>query len=298
MSPTRVSNRPTRPLANLSHVLITGADGMLAYDLRKSFLDFFPEAVITSLSKKELDITSKDSIVRALETYQPQWVLNAAAFTAVDQAEQQREQARLLNALSPRYLADACGKAGVQLVHFGTDQVFDGESSRPRAETDKANPCNWYAETKLEGELAVLEDPRNLVLRVQWLYGYKKDRFTVLRDKKQFSPFADQWGCPTWARDVADDLSRLVGTGATGLYHYSYDDFATWADVFEFVKKHWGLGVELNPKKTEELALPARRPAFSVLSNTKLKAALGIPTMGSWKIAMREFLDLVQSRRR
>ncbi len=268
-------------------VLITGGSGMLAWDLARVF-----ESPVV-LNRTELDITSESSILGSLEKYRPAVVLNTAAYTSVDGAETEREATEAINARGPALLARACRSANAQLVHFSTDQVFNGKVDRPRTEEDPTDPINHYAVTKLRGEQAVLGETGSLVLRVQWLYGQRKDRFSPLRSKTEFSPFADQFGAPTWTRKLAEGVQALLEKKASGLFHFSYDDYASWAQVFEFVKQEWKLDLKLSPKQTAEMKLPAKRPLFSVLDNTKLKQTLGVSSMGSWKAPLQEFLALV-----
>lgn len=267
-------------------ILVLGARGMLGSDCVR-----YLEGPVHGSTRQELDVTDPERVHQFIEEMAPSVVINATAYTAVDLAEAERIKAELLNAHVPRFLAEACAGVDATLVHFGTDQVFDGTLGRPHREDDAVNPLNWYARTKLEGESAVLAYENSLVLRVQWLYGEAKDRFSPLRDKQVFTPFADQIGAPTWTRDIVECLPVLLSRETRGLFHFTYDDHASWAEVFGEVKKHWHLEVDLQPKMTEEFALPANRPLFSALSNEKLKKALGVESLGSWKDSLLEFLD-------
>jgi dTDP-4-dehydrorhamnose reductase len=175
-------------------------------------------------------------------------------------------------------------------VHFSTDQVFDGKTRSPRVENDSPSPLNHYARTKLIGEEAALKFSNALVIRIQWLYGEKKNRFHMLRDRTEFTPFNDQFGSPTWSKEVAVTTAELLRLDASGLFHFAYDDYASWADVFAFVKTELRLGVKLNAKRTDEVSLPAARPLFSVMSNRKLVKFLGRDGLGSWKDPLRRFL--------
>jgi len=271
-------------------ILIAGAQGMLGSDLMSTF-----SGQAVGLGRAELDVTDEDSVARAFEKHQPTVVINAAAYTNVDGAESERDTAWRGNVLAPQWLARYCAKSGAQLIHFSTDQVFDGKKGTPYLETDATHPLNVYATTKLEGEMAALEYPNALVLRVQWLYGRRKDRFTILKDKALFTPFADQYGAPTWTAHLSEVVAKLVDAKAQGLFHFAYDDYASWAEVFAFVKEYMGYSVELQPRPTSEVKLPAARPLFSVMSNRKLCAALGIEKLGSWKTKLAEFLDGTKS---
>lgn len=272
-----------------SPVLITGAGGMLATDLEQTFKQALGEKAVICLPREELDITNPLSIETAFKKYQPKVVMNGAAYTAVDKAESERELCSQINFKGPQLLAQACAKTSAFLVHFSTDQVFDGTKKHPQTEEDPTHPLNWYAQTKFDGEQAVLKYPNSLVLRVQWLYGRSKDRFSILKQKETFPTFVDQWGAPTWTQEIANDLIVLLKHGHRGLFNYSYDDYGTWADIFRFVKSTWSLNVQLEPKQTASLNLPAKRPEFSVMDNRKISSALG-RKMGSWQKPLEAFL--------
>ncbi len=272
-------------------IVITGAHGMLGTDLTLEARKIFGESSVIAMGHGDLDITLGGQVDLLLGELKPTLVINAAAYTNVDGAEIERDAARALNCLGPMNLAATCTRIGAKCIHFSTDQVFNGESLRPWVESDPVGPVNYYAQSKLDGERAVLAHPFHSVFRVQWLYGLKKERFSQIRQKPVFTPFADQWGAPTWTRDVARSIMKA--THLSGLFHFAYDDFASWADVFAFVKTEWNLEVLLEPRKTSSVALPARRPLYCVLSNQKLKDNLKIDRVGSWRDALSEFLKIV-----
>lgn len=274
-------------------VLISGAQGMLGWELTDYFSQFSRKDPVIALGKEDFDITSPSSVEKALEAHQPEILINCAAYTNVDGAETEREKAEALNIKGPQILAAFCHRSKTKMVHFSTDQVFDGTATEPVKESAGVAPLNYYAQTKYQGEQAVLAYPEHLVLRVQWLYGKRKDRFTPLRTKRVFTPFADQFGAPTWTKHICEVLFEMLHRNAVGLFHFSYDDYASWAQVFAFAVKEMNLDVELTPKKSEEFALPAKRPSFSVMSNEKLLSFLGRDKIGSWKDALREFLRTV-----
>lgn len=271
-------------------VLITGANGMLGSELVEVFQAQQAPIQVIPKDRTQLDITRWQSVGAAFREVEPTLVINAAAYTNVDGAEKERELAYAVNVTGVANLVEWCGEYGARLIHFSTDQVFDGVGESPRREEETPNPLNYYAHTKWLGEQEALRDPLSLVLRVQWLYGKKKDRFSPLKDKERFTPFADQYGAPMPTLVIAQTVWELAEKNVSGLYHLSYDDYASWAEVFQFVKAHWNLKVALEPKLTSEMNLPAKRPLFSVLSNEKLCRALGRSQFGSWKTALREFL--------
>lgn len=272
-------------------ILISGANGMLGTDLSEHFKKKFGKLAIP-LNRSELDITNAEQVRHVLRDLNPAVVINAAAYTNVDGAEKERELAHAINAQGPKNLVAACAPKGTLLVHFSSDYVFNGENTIPWKEEDPTDPPKpgYYAETKLEGEKAVLNYKNALVLRVQWLYGKKKDRFSPLKTKKTFTPIIDQRGAPTWTREIAFRVEQLLEKKAHGLFHLSYDDSASWYEVFQLVKQTWNLDVELIPKKSSELGLPAKRPLYCVLDNGKLCNTLGLSGMGSWKKPLLEFL--------
>ena len=267
-------------------ILITGARGLLGSE----FVRALDTAI--ALGHEELDICERDSVWRSFERHSPQIVINTAAYTAVDRAESDRKAAHQLNVEGVQNLAAACAEFGTKLIHFSTDQVFDGQGETPWKEDSPTHPLNYYAQCKLESEQLVASLENSLCLRVQWLYGAKTPRFLHLADRKEFGAIVDQFGAPTWSRDVVRYTMALVQTEARGLFHLSYDDYGSWAEIFQFVKEWMDYDVILNAVTTDSLHLPAARPRFAVLSNQKLRATLEIDKIGSWKESLGEFLTL------
>lgn len=269
---------------------------MLGSDLLARLAPHFPN--LLAPRRAELDLMDLRSLTRYLIAARPQIVINAVAYTDVDRAELEREMATLLNDRLPSTLGELAPAIGFKPVHFSTDYVFSGESERPWTEEDTCAPVspNHYAHTKLSGEKGILQAPNALLLRVQWLYGEKRDRFTSLAGKTLFTPFSDQFGAPTWTKSIADAVVSLLAQDARGIFHYAADDSASWAEVYQFVKEELGLTVELRPQLSTEVKLAARRPRYGVMDNSKLKRALGISSLGSWKEPLREFLRLRSSQ--
>lgn len=274
--------------------LVVGAEGLLGTDFVPALVAQYGSDQVTAWGRGELDLTDSKAVEAKIAALKPTWVINTCGYTAVDLAETERDKAAALNAQVPANLVAACRKSESRLLHFSTDQVFDGNNTRPWVETDAPNPLNHYARTKLDGEKAVLSYPQGLVLRVQWLYGKKKNRFTVLRDKETFSAFSDQLGAPTWASHVGAICAQFLEQNPSGLYHFAYDDSASWAEVFRFVKEVMGYRVEISEVTTDSAKLPAKRPLYNVMSNKKLATAMGLPGLGSWKLALTTFLSGVR----
>jgi len=273
-------------------VLITGAKGMLGSDIALVLKKLIGPEEVYETDYLDLNILDPRALDHKVNEIKPHWIINTAAYTDVDKAETERDFAYQVNVVGPQNLTAAAKKVRAKLVHFSTDYVFSGEGDKPWVETDEPHPItpNWYAETKWRGDQAVLSEPRNLILRVQWLYGRKRERFSLLRSKDSFTPFVDQFGAPTWTADIAGILTKLLEKEASGLFHFAYDDFTNWFEVYDLVKKEWKLDTKLIPKKSAEVKLPAKRPLNGRLSNQKIKDFLGVRSLGSWKDSLIKFL--------
>jgi len=280
-------------LLNKRPILVTGSRGLLGTEFVDKLRSFLPPSQVVSPDRKELDITNQDQVSLFLQDHKPAWVINCAAYTNVDLAESERDSAFSINVNGPRILAQACTDHGAKLIHFSTDYVFNGKGNNPWRETDLPEPLepNWYGKTKWLGEKAALENDSSLVFRIQWLYGSRQNRFSALKEKASFTPFIDQFGAPTWTRDIVDWVLAILNRGGVGLFHLAYDDYATWYEVYEFVKQKWNLPVKLAPSHLHNLKLPAQRPLNGRLSNTKMLDFLKLKTAGSWKDSLNIFLE-------
>jgi len=270
-------------------ILVTGSGGLLGSELVDA-LGARAGCRVIGVGHAQVEIADPGSVAAFLDETRPTVLVNAAGYTAVDRAESERALAYRGNVTGPKVLAEACSARGVKLIHYSTDQVFDGRKGRPYREEDPVGPLNYYAVTKEEGEREALRAPRALVLRVQWLYGRLRDRFTPLAGMQSYGMFIDQFGAPTWAGDIARWTLELLRRDSSGVFHAVYDDYASWAEIFEFVKAECGYTVKLVPGRTADAGLPAARPEFSVLANAKLRAELGVETLGGWRKPLARFL--------
>ena len=248
---------------------------------------------LISLARVDLDIRDGSAVSSMVDRIRPDCIINAAAYTAVDQAECDPDEAMAVNEQGAGHLARTAFDKGVRLVHVSTDYVFDGRASRPYTEIDAAGPINIYGHSKLRGEHAALQAcPSGLVLRTSWLYSEYGSNFvkTMLRmartvdsDAQPLRVVNDQFGCPTYAGDLADAVIRLVqaGSWAQRIYHYCGADILSW---HEFAQRIFECAAELDPsfRTTRLLGIPASdypsladRPAYSALSCDKIEA-LGI----------------------
>jgi dTDP-4-dehydrorhamnose reductase len=282
--------------------LVTGAAGMLGRDLTALLTARGEE--FTALTRADLDITDDAAAAAAVSAVKPDVVVNCAAWTAVDAAEENEAEALAVNGHGPANLAAACAGLGAALVHPSTDYVFPGDASVPYAEDAAPAPAGAYGRTKLAGEQAVLATLPNAsyVVRTAWLYGAHGKNFvkTMLRlARGDVAPgvVADQYGQPTWTADVAAKIYELVGSAApAGIYHATSSGQTTW---FGFAEEIFRLHHDLEtqdrdaertqltprPLTTAEYPTPARRPAYSVLGHDAWQAA-GIAPIGDWKDAL------------
>ncbi|MBF2005340.1 MAG: dTDP-4-dehydrorhamnose reductase [Chlorogloeopsis fritschii C42_A2020_084] len=283
-------------------ILLIGSNGQVGKELQQTLE---PYGNIVAVARPTIDFSQPDTLRQVIRDKQPQIIVNAAAYTAVDKAESEPELAQAINATAPGMLAEEAQKQGAFLIHISTDYVFDGNNCRPYQETDVTNPLSVYGKTKLAGEQAVIQkSDRYLILRTAWIYGaFGKSNFvkTMLRlggEREEIRVVADQIGSPTWARDIADTIAQLIpklNSEISGIYHYTNSGVASWYDfavaIFEEAQQ---LGLPLKvqriiPITTPEYPTPACRPAYSVLACTKIAGILGTHAP-HWRQRLRRML--------
>jgi len=284
-------------------VLVTGADGQLGQDfcdvLRRQGVEFLAPDL------SQMDFLQPESIREGIHAAAPQWVVNCAAYTQVDKAEEDRERAFKINRDAARVLAESAQAAGAAVLHVSTDFVFSGQHGQPYLETDATGPLSVYGQSKQEGEAAVLKACANsIVLRTAWLYGARGQNFvkTMLRlagERDELRVVNDQIGAPTWTRDLADVMWQLMRKQQTGLFHYCNDGQASWYEfACAIVEEARMLGYPLKveqiiPITTSEYPTPASRPAYSVLSSAKIQALLDNP-IPHWRQSLGLMLKELQ----
>jgi dTDP-4-dehydrorhamnose reductase len=285
-------------------VLVTGSAGQLGQDfcdvLRRQGVDFLaPDC-------DQMNFLQPESIREGIHAAAPQWVVNCAAYTQVDKAEQDREQAFMVNRDAARVLAESAQAVDAAVLHVSTDFVFSGQQQdQPYLETDTTGPLSVYGQSKQEGEAAVLKAcPDSIVLRTAWLYGARGQNFVktmlrLARERDELRVVADQIGTPTWTRDLADAMWQLMQKKQTGLFHYCNEGQASWHEfACAIVEDARALGYALKvehviPITTSEYPTPARRPAYSVLSREKIQALLDKP-IPHWRQSLGLMLKELQ----
>jgi len=268
-------------------ILITGANGQLGRCLQ-DVAEKYPGYDFHFKTSEELDITKKPQISRLFNDEKFDYCINCAAYTAVDKAETDQENAFLVNAESVKYLAEACRIQNTILVHLSTDFVFDGSKTTPYTEEDSPNPINVYGVTKLKGEQYVQEILENyFIIRTSWVFSKYGNNFvkTMLRlgaERDEINVVNDQIGSPTYAGYLAEAIMKIIGLNVTnyGIYHYSNGGAISWYNFAKEIFETKGMNIKVNPILSEAYPTPAMRPAFSVMDLSKFNQLIDIP---SWK---------------
>ena len=277
-------------------VLVTGAEGLLGTAIVEAFQ---PSARVVALARRHLDLTDDAAVDERLRRERPDVIINCAADNDVDGAETQPLRALALNAFAVRELARAADQIGATLVHYSSDFVFDGTTSRPYVETDEPNPQGVYAASKLLGEWFALETRRGFVLRVESLFGARRegapgrsslDRIVDgIEGGQEIPVFTDRTVSPSYVVDLAAATRALLAaTAAPGLYHCVNSGAATWYAVAEEIARLLGREPRLRPVTLGDVTLRAPRPVYCALDNSRLRAA-GVP-MPTWQDALARYL--------
>jgi dTDP-4-dehydrorhamnose reductase len=279
-------------------VIVTGALGMLGHEAVKAFLMRGHEVVATDIAsnKHRFDITDKDAMRALFTAIQPAWVINCAAYTNVDASEDHEKEAFSLNAKAPSLLANVCSENSVRLLHMSTDYVFDGSKKSPYTEHDTPNPVNAYGRSKLEGELAIADKMDDyLIIRTQWLFGLHGKNFVstiveTAQGRQSVRVVNDQWGSPTYSKDLAKAMVLLVELDARGIYHVRNRGKATWYDLARKAIELFELETEVISVSTSEFPRPAKRPAYAILSTRKFTKTTG-KLMPPWQISLKQYVQ-------
>jgi len=290
---------------SLPRILLIGRVGQVGWELRRVIA---PLAEIACVDFPEIDLTKPESIRQVVRETQPQVVINAAAYTAVDKAESDYDTAMKINGIAPGILAEEAKACGAWLVHYSTDYVFSGTKAFPYVETDMTDPLGAYGKTKLAGELAVQESGAlHLLFRLCWVYGARGHNFMLTmmrlaREREQLRVVSDQIGCPTPSRLIAEAtghaVQRLLNDAdpsrLSGAYHLASAGQTSWhgfADaIIQDMPAEGRKCTVVEPISSAEYPTPARRPANSVLNCDKLEAVLGL-RLPDWETGLRLVLE-------
>jgi len=275
-------------------VILGGQTGLVGRPLTQT-LAAAGYAVLPT-TRSQLDPFDADALARTLASFEATHLFNTVAYTAVDAAEDDRDEACRVNGALPGRLARACRDAGALLVHLSTDFVFDGTKQEPYVEDDAVNPQSVYGASKLAGERAILDSGLTAfqILRTAWLYGPGKKNFVstmlgLAKTREEVRVVADQIGSPTYTVDLAGWITDLAGTGARGVFHAVGSGQASWCELAAEAVAASGLPCRVTPIASTEYPQKATRPPYSVLDNRKLAAAIGRAPR-TWGVTVREYV--------
>ena len=284
-------------------ILVTGGNGQLGSEL-KTLSGKYPYE-FTFIDVAELDLLDEAATRKFIAGGKFNYIINCAAYTAVDKAEEEKEICRKVNAEAVRVLAQLCKQNKVRLIHISTDYVFDGEFNQPIDEAASPKPLSVYGATKLEGEKYVTSELSDAyIIRTAWVYStfgknFVKTIANLARQKPELGIVGDQFGSPTYARDLAAAIMHIISSitdgkvDQPGVYHYSNEGAITWYDFAMFIKDHYGFNCKIRPIKTFEYKTAAVRPKFSVLDKTKIKKTFGID-VPHWSHSLKECLNKLE----
>jgi len=295
-------------------ILLIGSRGQIGWELRRALL---PIGELLTPERSALDLSDKTRTRSIIREIQPDLIVNAAAYTAVDGAEREPQLAMAINGVAPRVLAEEADRLGSALIHYSTDYVFDGKKGKPYTEKDPPNPLNVYGESKLAGEAAIQEvGGAFLIIRTSWVYGHRRQNFLLsmaklARERRTIRIVDDQVGCPTWSKVVAEATCEILGwmgsrgpslrdsiENEKGIYHYAAAGETSWYGFAEAVlqsdpNRGEHIVEELIPVSSLEYGAEATRPANSVLATERTRNLIGIRPQ-HWRIQLRSCWDANQ----
>lgn len=284
----------------MKRILVTGANGQLGKCLRDAAQKLDKKDYqFLFMSREQLDISNSDLIESWFFTNSVDWVVNCAAYTAVDLAETEVEKCFRINADAVGVLAKECAEQGAQFIHISTDYVFNGMSKEPFTEEDFTQPINVYGKAKLEGERLALENnPKTIILRTAWVYSqygknFLKTMLRLFKEKEEIAVVNDQFGTPTNANDIAGIIIKIITYKKNfpkGIYHFTNQGFTTWYVFAMAIKELTNSNIQINPIPTQQFPTPAERPQYSVLDSQKLQKQLDIQ-IPDWKTSLAQLFN-------
>lgn len=283
-------------------ILVTGAGGQLGMEIWK-LSGRYPSCKFLFVTREDLPMDNFKLVKNFFEQHQIDHCINCAAYTAVDKAESENEKAFVINADAAGNLATICKAHQAQLIHISTDYVFDGTSSTPYKEEDGISPINVYGASKLRGEELVFNNNADaIIIRTSWVYSsfgnnFVKTMLRLLREKESINVVSDQYGCPTYAADLAEAITTIVekqneGYSQPGIFNYCNAGVISWYEFAKAIKKYIKSKCTINPITTSQYPVAAKRPQYSVLDTTKIKATYGV-AVPNWKDSLHTCLSFL-----
>ena len=291
-------------LTTTYNILVTGSNGQVGSEIKELSSNYNYNFFFTT--RDDIDITSKDSIKEFCQTNSINIIINCAAYTAVDKAQSDIENADLVNRKAVKKLSIIAKELNIKLIHISTDYVFDGKNFKPYVEEFQTNPQSVYGKTKLDGENEIRDiNPLNsIIIRTSWVYSYYGNNFvkTMLRlgkEKEELGVIFDQIGTPTYAKDLAKtilDIIPQIENSKVEIYNYSNEGVLSWYDFAKEIMKMAKLNCKINPIETYQYPTPAKRPHFSLLNKSKIKSKFNLE-IPYWKDGLDDCLKRLGERR-
>lgn len=286
------------------NILVTGSNGQVGSEIKELSSNYNYNFFFTK--RDDIDITSKDSIKEFCQTNSINVIINCAAYTAVDKAESDMENADLVNRKAVKKLSIVAKELNIKLIHISTDYVFDGKNFKPYVEEFQTNPKSVYGKTKLDGEneLRDINPLNSIIIRTSWVYSYYGNNFvkTMLRlgkEKEELGVIFDQIGTPTYAKDLAKtilDIVPQIENSKVEIYNYSNEGVLSWYDFAKEIMKMAKLNCKINPIETYQYPTPAKRPHFSLLNKSKIKSKFNLE-IPYWKDGLDDCLKRLGERK-
>lgn len=280
----------------IRNILVTGVNGQLGKAIRKISKDFDYNFFFTDT--ESLDITDKNKLKKTVEEKKINIIINCAAYTAVDKAEEEQEKAYRVNAEAVENIANICKKKDILLIHISTDYVFDGKNYLPYQEDDAVNPINIYGKSKLQGEQVIQKiKPKSIIIRTSWVYSedghnFVKSMLKLAKTQNNLKVIYDQIGSPTYAGDLARVILYMIQfpiKNKVEIYHYSNEGVCSWYDLAKAIFEIKNVNIQVDPITTDMFPTQAKRPRYSLLSKDKIKKHYNIE-IPYWRESLKKML--------
>jgi dTDP-4-dehydrorhamnose reductase len=290
-------------MATNKTILVTGANGQLGNELQVA-AKAYPQYHFLFTAKEDLPIENAAAVNKYFTAHPIDFCINCAAYTAVDKAESEKENAFLTNATAVGNLAAACKTSGTVLIHISTDYVFDGNATTPYKETDTTQPMSVYGVSKLKGEeLALANNSDTIIIRTSWVYSsfgnnFVKTMLRLMKERESINVVNDQYGCPTYAADLANAILNIVSNYSghniqQQVFNYCNEGMISWYEFAVAIKELTHSNCAVNPISSAQYPTPVKRPLYSVLDTAKIKSTFNI-SIPVWKQSLQKCLTLLQ----
>lgn len=285
-------------------ILVTGANGQLGWELAQA-ASAYPNFEFVFVDRNALDLSKPDEFKGIFELFNPDAIINTAAYTAVDKAETEKVLATTINATAVKQLAHIAKERNIPFITYSTDYVFNGNATSPYLTDTALEPINFYGQTKAEGELlAIAENPSTIIIRTSWVFSshgnnFVKTMMRLMKERDALNIVGDQKGRPTYAKDLALASIKMIellnaGKNIKGIYHYANTGETTWFGFAEKIKALAGLECDLTAITSDQFPTPAKRPFYSVLDTQKIEKELNIQ-IPHWETALQQCIEQIKA---